>query len=319
MGDVRSLRFRIFVLLLAALPSARAVERDIERKFAVRPGCSLKIDTYRGSIAVEETDAAEVTVAVHLEINADSDAEADRIGSALQLDFTAGDNTVAVRARNPRETGLRFDWRDKDQIGLTYAITVPRECSVDLVTVKGNITVGSLAGHQSARAESGAVFFRRIEGSVDARVETGDIIVSRCSGPVTLRVMHGTIRTGTVGGRADLRNDSGDIDVLSARSGIVADCSAGDITVGFPKGHSGETTINTSGGGIYAKIAPEADCLIDASSIWGHVESQLPLQIESGGLGKSKLTALLNAGGPRVTLHANGGHVKITAFDAELD
>ena len=314
-----SVRTCIYFLLLAVLPCTRAVEREVVRTFPVQPGCTLKIDTYRGNITVTESDALEIAVAVHLEIGADTEEEADRIRDALSLEFAAENNTVAVRARNPRETRVRFVWRDKNQIDLDYKILVPRQCHVDLVTRSGGITVGNLTGRHVARTETGTIFFRRIEGAVDARTEIGDVIVSRCSGPVTVRVLRGTIRVGTIGGWADLKNDSGDIEVLAARGGLVADCAAGDVSVGFPKGVSGESRVNTAGGGIFAKIDPAADCLVDAASVWGHVESKLPLVIESGAPGKSRLTGRLNAGGPRLTLRASGGHVKISALDTGLE
>ena len=310
---------RIFFLLSAVLPWARGAERELVRTFPVQPGCTLKIDTYRGHITVEEHDAAEIAVMVHMEIGADTEEEADRVRETLQFEVTAENKAVSIRVRNPRETGVRFAWREQNEIDFDFKISVPRQCHVDLATRRGNITVGNLAGRHTARVESGTIFFRRIEGSVDAKADSGEVIVSRCSGAVTLRVLKGTIRTGTLGGRADLRNDNGDIEVLGARASITAVAVVGDVAVGFPKSYAGDSQITTSGGSIYAKIDPAANCLIDASSVWGHVESKLPLTVESGALGKSKLTARLNSGGPRLTLRADGGHVKISALDTGLE
>ena len=82
---------------------------------------------------------------------------------------------------------------------------------------------------------------------------------------------------------------------------------------------TGDSDIRTAGGNIVTQIDPAANCVVKASSVWGHVQDKLPLFVESGGNGKSKFAGRLNQGGPVLTLHANGGHVSImpgeTAFD----
>jgi hypothetical protein len=310
---------RIFCLLLAALAFARAAEREVTKKFAVEPGCTLRIDSYRGQITVEESEANEVGLALLMETGVDAEKELGRIFGTLELDVKQDGNTVAIRARNPSQTRVSFSWQEPERIDLTYRVTVPRRCNVELVLGRGSVTVGNLAGRHRARVEKGDIFFRRIEGSIDARTQAGDVIVSRCSGAVTLRAAQGIIRVGTIGGWADLQNDSGDIEVLVARGGIVASAAMGDITVGFPDVLAAENRVTTSSGNVFAKFSPKSDGTVVAAAPWNRVESKLPLTVESGAVGKSKLTARLNAGGPRVTLHAEGGLVKILPRDYELE
>ena len=109
----------------------------------------------------------------------------------------------------------------------------------------------------------------------------------------------------------DLRNTNGDIEVLAASGGLEAVAEMGEVTAGFPKDFSGDAKITTGYGNITVKIDPAADCVVTASSFWGHVQTTLPLKLESGGDGEKKLSGRLNNGGPRITLSANGGHVKI--------
>lgn len=299
-----------FALLLAS--ASRAVEREFARTFPVEPGCTLKLDTYRGSVTVVESDQPEVKVSLQMQVGTDNEEDAARVYAALELEATAVNNTITLRARNPRETRVRFVWNDKHQIDLAWRISVPRRCNVDAVTLNGGITIGNLSGRIAARTERGTIFLKRIDGSAEATTETGDVVISRCSGPVNVRVLRGTVRVGTLGGLADLKNSTGDIEVLAARAGITASAEAGDVYVGFPRDTAGAANITTSGGSIYAKIDPAANCTINASSVWGHVESLLPMTIESGANGKRKLTGRLGQGGPVLTFHANGGQVKIT-------
>ena len=300
------------LLAVAAFTSARAIERDFKQTFVVQPGCTLKIDTYRGGIIVTEGDQPEIRVTALMEIGVETEAEADRLREALKLEISEENNTVSIRARNPRETRVRFVWNDKLQIDLAWRITVPRQCNVDLKTLNGGITVGNLSGRVVVRAETGAVYLKRIEGSIDARTETGDIIISRCTGAAKASVMRGTIRVGTMGGPTELKTTSGDIEILAARAGLVASAEAGDVIVGFPRDFAGDARVTTSGGSIYAKIDPAASCTVTASSVWGRVENTLALEVAPGAASKRKLTGKLGAGASPITLHADGGHVKLT-------
>lgn len=308
-ATVKTLRL-IFFLAGFAL-AARGAERDVVRVFPVQPGAALKVDLYRGAVTVEESDAAEIRVEAHIEINTDSETKAERLVAALNFEVVADGNTVTVRAADPSGRGVRLALSDDPPVDLICRIVLPRQCDVDLRSHAGAITVGNLTGRIVVRTAKGNIFLRRIDGSVDARTDSGDVIVSRCSGAVVARTDGGVIRLGTVGGRAELHNTNGDIEVLAAAGGLDAIADAGDVTVGFPKGFSGDAKIKTAYGNITAKIDPAADCNVSASSFWSHVQTTLPLTVESGGDGKGKLTGRLNHGGPRITLSADGGQVKI--------
>lgn len=296
---------------LALLASGHAAERDVNRVFPVQPGCRLKLDSYRGSVTIVESDEPAVSVAVHLEIGGDTEADAARLLAGLQLDLQSVDNGVTIFARNPRETRLRWSWREDEQIDLTYRISVPRRCDVDLNVTNGSIVVGNLTGRMTARTETGAIFFRHIDGSIDARTDSGDVIVSRCSGKLTVRVGKGLIRAGTVAGAADLRNSSGDVELLGAGSTVNASAEAGDLFVGFGREIGGDAQLRTNGGSIVVRIDPAANCRIDAAATWSRVHTALPLTIEAGGDGKSRLVGRFNQGGPLLLLRASGGPVKL--------
>jgi hypothetical protein len=79
---------------------------------------------------------------------------------------------------------------------------------------------------------------------------------------------------GTLGSRAVLKNAGGDIEVLEAHAGLEAAAEVGDVIVGFPNDFAGETNIRTAYGSIFAKIDPAANCLVQASSFWGHVDNK---------------------------------------------
>jgi hypothetical protein len=302
----------LFVLsLLCSIALVRAAERDERHVFPVQPGCTLKLDSYRGSVIVTESDEPVVRVSIHMEIGSDTEAEGDRMRAGLQLDVKAADNTVTIFARNPKETRARWVWQEDKQIDLTYRITVPRRCNVDVKVINGNVAIGNLDGRLAAWVENGDISFRQVGGQVEAAVERGNITVSRCVGALTARVLQGVIRTGSIGGAADLKNASGNVEILQAHGPVKAIAEAGDVIVGFPRRIGGEVELTSRGGNVLAKIDPRAAGRIVATSVWGEVHCKLPVTVESGTNGRSRLTAQLNEGGPVLTLRASGGNVRV--------
>ncbi len=301
----------LLTTLVGLLPRAGAAERRFERTLPLAPGGRVVLDTYRGSITVEEGETPEVKLVADLEIDAATPAEIDRFFDAVQFSAEASPGAVTITARNPRDSRARFIWNEKLQVDLAFRLTVPRGSTLDLRTINGAIVVGNLAGHVKARAENGNITFRRIDGSVDAATQFGDIIVSRCLGPVHARVLRGLIRTGTIGGPSTLKNTSGDIEVMMARGPLDGYAEAGDLIVGFPHTIAGPADLVTSGGNVKVSIDPLAACDVRASSRWGRVASKLPLAVTDGATGTRRLSGRLNAGGPTLSLRADGGQVRI--------
>lgn len=309
---------RLAVLLFVGLP-ARGAERDIVRTFPAAANCGVVVDTYRGSIIVAEGDSTRIRVAVHLEIGADSEAEAEQLADSLHLEVTTEGSTIAIHARDPEQVRPRFVWNEKKQIEPTFRITVPASCNLDLSTRTGAITVGNVTGKLRASTDTGYVFFRRVGGRVEANTKTGDIVVSHCLGDLAASTGAGIIRVGTVTGRCTLDNGSGDIEVVAAKGDLHVYAEAGTASVGLPRDFKGRADISTSGGGIIASIDPAAECEIDAGASWlAHIENHLPLHIVSGHSGGRRLAGRLNHGGGRVSLRASGGNVTLLPGDSSL-
>lgn len=322
MANLHVKAWRIIVagfLVAGLISSAAAAEREMHRTFPVRPGCTLKIDTYRGEITVTESDDSVVQVSIRLEIGGETEEEAETVLRGLQLELTEAQNVVSIFARNPRETRARWVWREDEQVGIFYRITVPRRCDVEVKTPKGNVTIGRLEGRMVAEVDNGTLFFRGVNGSVNAKVGEGDLVISRCTGDVVAQVRHGTIRTGLIGGAADLKNASGSVEVMVAKGELKAAATAGDVTVGFPREIQAGATVTSAGGNIFARIDPAADCEIQAISRWGRVSCDIAAAIPVGEQSKRKLRQRLNRGGALIALRADGGDVTIEASETPLE
>jgi hypothetical protein len=316
---LRRILFLVMLGLGVKLTPAAAVERTFKQNFELPPGGTVTVDTYRGGILIEEAEGRQVRTEVRVELATEDEDEAAKAIEALKLDVSATGNEVRLRARNPRESRALFAWEEKKRIELTFRIAVPKGATVVLATLDGSVTVGNLTGNVDARTRAGRIFCRKIDGSIKATVDTGEIVISRCTGTTEATVQTGTIRAGTLFGATKLRIDSGDIEVLSALGGIEAKAAAGDVSVGLQKGFLGETKIEADGGNVVLQIEPTVPMNLQASATWGRVATTMPFAVSAGGPGKRSLSGTLNGGGPRVRVHASGGHVSLVSHQLFFD
>ena len=299
------------LLVLAVVPDSRALDRVVQQSYPVGAGCALRLDSYRGSVEVKPIAVAEIRIAVNLQVFIDDDREADRLLGRLQLEMKQDYNTVTVIARNPSETRFRFAWQEKQQIKISYTVSVPAGCTVDIATADGDIVVGDLTGPVRAHTHRGAISIRHVYGDIAATTDSGDIIGSHCAAAATLKTLHGMIRVGTIEGAADFHTVNGDIEVQHALGGINAFAEEGHITAGFGKAFGPAAKFATDGGDITLYLDPAVHCTLAASSVWGHVHTNLPFAVQSGGDGRKSLAGQLNGGGSLLTVHADGGQVRI--------
>lgn len=306
---------------MAAAQAAPWPERT-ERTFPAAPGATLRLDSYRGAVTIEEApdgQATEIRVRLEVEADAETAEAAAKVRDGLEVTMTETGDGVRLAATH-RHARVRFRWEEGGELELTWRITVPRRTNVDVRVTNGSITVGNLAGQVRVETETGNIFVRRIEGAVEARVrQNGETIVSRATGNVTVHALAGTIRTGTIGGRAELHTGSGDVEILQAYGPVVVRSTVGEAAVGFPRTIGGPADILADGGNVRVTIDPAAACAIDATARWGRVRSALELEQRRGAEGSGRVTGIRNGGGPGIVLRADGGNVRIEAGETYFE
>ena len=289
---------------------AEAAQRVEQRALAVQPGCTVRLDAYRGQINVVSGGADEVRVSVALNLPETKPGQARAVLDAFTLTAAATDYEVRFTARNERDRDVRFAWEDAMRPQLVFTLTVPEHCHLDLQTRDGNITVDPLRGNMRARSETGTITFRRIDGTIDAATRTGDVVVSRCTGTVKLRSIQGNVLIGTVGGRAQLETLDGDIEVQTAYGAVDAATSTGDVSAGFARMLE-RSQLKTSLGDIHATVNPTEGFSLLASAWLGRVTAKLDLEAAIGGKRRGKLSGQFQGGGPLLDLKAGGGNVLV--------
>jgi hypothetical protein len=300
------------VLVGLASVTRAAIERTVEKDFAVPSGGVFKIDTCQGAIRIELSPDNLIHLLVRQTMAVDSAVDADRRLKDLDLQFEAAVTQVSVKARYRRV--VRWAWENWPPVALAFVVKVPRACSLDLITPEGDITVGSFDGSVVVRTGNGAIFTGEIKGSVRAMSMRGDVSVT---GELTLTAKAGNVLVGRAGGLTKIEGSGGTIDIQSSRGNLFVDADNSDVKISFVHPLIESSELRASGGDIEVVFDQRSACTLSASaSMFGEVKARnLSLTIESGKIGSSRVIGTLNGGGPKVLINASGGNVRLTGSE----
>ncbi|MBL9205315.1 MAG: hypothetical protein JNN01_09540 [Opitutaceae bacterium] len=306
----RRLVFPVLGLVLGALALHGAEPRIEVFRFAADGAVTFRLDTFQGEIKVETDSQPEIRLRVisHSRVPAYKSATTEVGRLNCRADQAPGAVTVIVSFEGKSPLFSREEW---PPVEVSFELTVPRTCVMDLATGEGAIRLGELSAPTRVKTGSGLVFCRQAGQRLEAVSGGGDLVVSRSTGDLKLQTAGGAIRVGSVEGSADLDNRSGDVEILVARKGLVARAEAGDIEAGLPRRLLGAYHLETKGGSILLGLDPQSSVRLEATSVWGKVSSKLPLQPILGKLESRQFQGKLNAGEVTVVAKASGGHVRI--------
>src|SRR5687768_13392527 len=93
-----SIRFLLVTALLAssAIVASAAIEREVEKTFAVTGAGTLRVETQGGGIQVTASNDSKVKVTARQKIRASSDSEADELLKKLELTIEQEGSDVRV-------------------------------------------------------------------------------------------------------------------------------------------------------------------------------------------------------------------------------
>jgi hypothetical protein len=252
-----------------------------------------------------------VRITARQKIKADSEAEADELLKKLELTFEQSGNDVSAGAKyESRPPGFRFgSW---PPVSVDFRVTVPANFATDVRTSGGPIEIGDLAGKVNARTSGGAIKLGKMGGEVDAHTSGGSITLDEALGPVELKTSGGNIAVGRVAGPADLSTSGGGIRIDSVENAVRAHTSGGSIRAGILGPLKEDCVLSTSGGSVTATVDRTAAFRLDASTSGGGVDAEgITLTLESGRIGRGKLSGSVNGGGPLLKLRSSGGNIAV--------
>lgn len=191
-----------------------------------------------------------------------------------------------------------------------------------IFTGAGAVQLGAVSGTCGVRSLGGPLELGEIMGVLTASTRAGDILVdsTRRGGEITTR--GGTIRLLYTAGPTRLTSGGGDIIVRQAAAAIKAETASGDIVIGVDRESKSERIeAQTGKGNVLLHVGPHFAADVDATifttnALADTIVSDLPgLAIrreQISGRMVIRATGKLNGGGPKVTLRATTGDIRIS-------
>jgi Toastrack DUF4097 len=158
-----------------------------------------------------------------------------------------------------------------------------------------------------ARADSGGIDVRGIQGPVDCKTDSGGIRASDIGGEVRAAADSGGIHIRRVNGPVYAHGDSGGIEALEVAGSVDAGADSGGVRVSQTA--PAPIKAQTDSGGLDITLARTGGYDIRAHAGSGRITA--PEITVSGMISRHEVNGRLRGGGPLVDVHADSGNVDI--------
>ena len=198
---------------------------------------------------------------------------------------------VVVRERGRSVFGRLFD-----SSGGGIDVTVPRQTSLDITTVNGDVTASGTSRASSLRTTIGAIDGEDMAQEVHAKSTNGAVSLRRVEGPVFVRTTNGQIATEDVKGGVDVKTVNG---ALRCRTETVPGANY---------------RLRTTNGSVSVVLVGALSIKVDASTSMGGLTNGLQLDTsESGkrGMMGHKLTGTIGDGESELFVRTQLGSISL--------
>lgn len=294
-------------------PAHARMEREITETFTVEPGGLASFSTQGGDIVVNTGASDQIHIVAKLVFpRANSDTEVDEIMAELDLTMEATDEGITVSSKPTKTTSSWFGGSNRRSVAVHLYATVPTDYRVDARTSGGDIEVTNLNGDVVARTSGGNIEVGHINGAVDLNTSGGNIAVDHAVGHVKAHTSGGNVRVEDAEGPVHASTSGGDVHIGRVVGELRATTSGGNIFARIEGPLEADTLLSTSGGNVTAHVDEAIGFELDARTSGGRVKAQgISIEIDSGGIGKSKLVGAVNGGGPTLKLRTSGGDLRV--------
>ncbi|HVH88570.1 MAG TPA: DUF4097 family beta strand repeat-containing protein [Terriglobales bacterium] len=325
----KKLQISIVALLLVVSSAAyAAVEGHFERTLKVSGHVELEIQSGSGNITVQSGDSSSVVVTGHIRVSENMSSwfggnslSAQEKVNRLEQNPPIEQNGNSIRIGHIQDEALR------NNISISYEVTVPKDTSVQSHTGSGDERISDLNGPVRANSGSGNVRISNIGSEVRAQAGSGELVITNVRGRAYTETGSGNIKATGIAGGFDAHAGSGDITFEQAGSGSVrAETGSGNIHLRNVSGGveagagSGDVEvdgkiasdwrIHTGSGEVEVKLPSDARFNINARSSSGNVEVHHPV-IMQGALKRNHIEGTVNGGGTLLDVSTGSGTIRV--------
>lgn len=315
----------IGILLVMSTATFAAVEGNFDRTLKVRGRVDLDVQSGSGNITVRQGDSSSVVIHGHVKASESwfntGGLSADEKVKRIEQNPPIEQNGNSIRIGHIEEESLR------NNISITYDITVPKDTSIQSHTGSGDQRISGVSGPVRANTGSGNLTISDVGSEVRANAGSGDLRISNVQGRLYTETGSGNINANAIAGGFDARAGSGDITFEQNGSGSVrAETGSGNIHLhnvsgGLEAGAgSGDVEvqgtmasdwrIHTGSGEVEVKLPASAKFNIDARSNSGNVEVHHPVTMQ-GTLKRNHIEGTVNGGGELLDISTGSGTIRV--------
>jgi hypothetical protein len=322
----KKLQISVVTLLLVVSSAAyAAVEGTFDRTLQVSGHVDLDVQSGSGNITVHSGNSNSVVIHGHVKASESwfggGGLSADEKVKRIEQNPPIEQNGNSIRIGHISDEALR------NNVSISYDVTVPKDTSLQSHTGSGDERITDLNGPVRANSGSGNLTIGSIASEVRANAGSGDLQITDIKGRVYTETGSGNIRATGVAGGFDARAGSGDITFEQAGSGSVhAQTGSGNIRLRNVSGGveagagSGDVLvegkmdsdwrIHTGSGEVEVKLPSDAKFNIDARSSSGNVEVHHPV-IMQGSLKRNHIEGTVNGGGTLLDISTGSGTIRV--------
>ena len=183
-------------------------DETLERDFPAKGNLKVAVD--RGEISVVPSTDDKIHIIVKKTVYADSDAEGKKQSDAFSPNITVADNLMNVEALP------RGDWKGR----IDLQISLPRRAAVDLMTLRGALTVTGRDGEVKAHNSNGDVSIEDVANNVTAHMRSGSFSVKNVKGDVNLEGRGNNVNVSDTKGKLTLQGEYDQIQVGKVDKGL---------------------------------------------------------------------------------------------------
>jgi DUF4097 and DUF4098 domain-containing protein YvlB len=189
---------------------------------------------------------------------------------------------------------------------------------VKILTHSGEIHIASAGDGADLKTYGGDIRIGPVHGDLKAQTFAGDIRAGEVSGSATVETSGGDIRIDRIAGSASARTGGGDIVLPAVGGSVRAETGGGEIRVGVvSRAVRGGVTIRNDGGDVLLTLPADFQAEIELS-VEGPadpedvlIHSEFPGLAVTRGADSQHASGTLNGGGPRVTVRASSGGIRL--------
>ncbi len=314
----RTLRLA-FALALAAASAAAASDFRLEKRFDLASGGQFVLHSEAGGVTVRGGTGTQAVIVVTAE-------DGEEFNSRFNVRFDTQPSRVSFVVE--RKDHGWFHWFEGFHSRVHVDVELPRSASADVSSSGGSVQLSELVGPVKVGSSGGSVRIADVDGDVVSSSSGGSVHVERVKGGVRAESSGGGVELADIGGAVHLESSGGSLvasriggDIEANTSGggvrieeaggrVEAESSGGPVKVSFSAGNARGGSLDSSGGGVTARVDPAAGLEIDASSSGGSVSSDLPVTIR-GRVSRDTLRGTLNGGGSLLKLRSSGGGITL--------